>query len=105
MIEDAVREFGEPININSTTGGEHSPTSRHYTNQAVDINRIGPDGKNVSEVPDKARRLQEIFNRHPNVRENFGPALNTKTLGDGTRVNRPDQAPAHGRHIHVSGQR
>jgi RHS repeat-associated protein len=103
MVEDVVVETGLSININSTTGGKHSPSSRHPLGMAVDINRIG--GKPVSQVLDDTTRLQEAFNEHSHIRENFGPALNTKTLGDGTRVEKPGVKSAHKNHIHVSGQR
>jgi hypothetical protein len=44
------------------------------------------------------------FQRLDNVRENFGPYWNVKTLGDGSVVDMGQVAAAHLTHIHVSGQ-
>jgi RHS repeat-associated protein len=107
MVESAVISSGaQSVNINSTTGGTHAPTSRHPQGRAVDINRI--DGQRVDNPvsSEPARKLQESFARQDNIRENFGPARNEKTQSPGaTPVNVPSVAEAHRNHIHVSGQR
>jgi RHS repeat-associated protein len=103
MIEQVVRGTGLNININSTTGGTHEPGTRHPLGLAVDINKVG--GQPVSVCNPFAAILQQAFNRHPNIRENFGPALQTKTLQDGSRIDVPKVARQHLTHIHVSGQR
>ena len=102
MIEAAVLGSGFDININSTTGGEHGVHSRHPFGLAVDINEVG--GQHVGSDNPNVEVLQAAFNNQPNIRENFGPALTTKTGTDGERKQRADQAAAHKTHIHVSGQ-
>ena len=105
MIEEAVVDAGFDININSTRGGIHSPTSRHPLGMACDINEV--DGKKVDDPTNKnpVKALQEAFNRHPNIRENYGPHLNTKTESNGTVTQRPNMAPTHQDHIHATGQK
>jgi len=106
MIENVVRDTGLSININSTTGGKHEEKSRHPLGMAVDINKIC--GIPANEFNWYAQALQDAFNRQNNIRENFGPTLNTKTFIDGTRAvwsNRPGIFAKHQTHIHVSGQR
>jgi uncharacterized protein RhaS with RHS repeats len=105
MIERAVIAAGFNVNINSTRGGTHGPRSRHPLGMACDINEV--DGKRVDDAMNLAavRTLQDAFNLQPNIRENFGPALTTRTESNGTVTPRPDQARAHRNHIHVSGQR
>ena len=106
MIENAVRETGLSININSTTGGEHEPGSRHPLAMAVDINKIC--GLPANEYNWYAQALQDAFNRQNNIRENFGPTLNTKTFENGKRAvwsTRPGIFAKHQTHIHVSGRR
>lgn len=102
MIENAVAESGLSINLNSTTGGNHSPTSRHYTGQAVDINMVG--GQPVSVTNPNVRVLQQSLQGQDNIRENFGPFINTKTLPSGQVKPMPGVANQHKTHIHVSGQ-
>lgn len=103
MVEQVVRETGLSININSTTGGQHDPKSFHPYGLAVDLNRVG--GQPVGVCNPFVALLQQVFNRHPNINENFGPALQTRTLGDGSRVDKPKLARSHRTHIHVSGRR
>jgi len=108
MIENVVRETGLSININSTTGGKgvHEPLSRHFRGMSVDIDKIC--GVPVSQFNEYGQALQDAFNRQNNIRENFGPSLNTKTLRDGTQLNwgnKPKIVENHRTHIHVSGQR
>jgi len=101
MIEDVVVQTGLDININSTTGGDHSPNSRHPRGMACDINKVG--GNRVSPGNSDAQRLQEALHGHPNIRENFGPSINTKTTSETTELH-PEQSAGHQTHIHASGQ-
>jgi hypothetical protein len=101
MIEDVAREVGLSININSTTGGKHDPKSRHYSGRAVDINMV--NGIPVSPSNPYVRTLQEAFERHPNIRENFGPGRCVKKV-DGRVLPMPKATLKHRTHIHVSGQ-
>ncbi len=106
MIEKAVLASGvRTININSTTGGKHFPKSRHPSRMACDINVVERYSVSDPKARPLVEALQEAFNRQANIRENFGPVTNTKTESDGTVMPRPDQAPTHLDHIHVSGQR
>lgn len=128
MIEEAVRTSGvNSVNINSTSGGTHSTTSRHYTLQGADINKINgktvnqnePNAAPISDVED----LQEAFAQSPNIRENYGPVLvektesvavgvinradpsSTATLANGSRAYNASLVKKHQTHIHVTGQR
>lgn len=96
------------ININSTTGGHGKPAqtgSRHNQARAVDVNRINGRAVEGGSVQDIAA-LQEAFARQANIRENFGPAFQTKSLNPGGAVApRPDQRAGHRNHIHASGHR
>ena len=105
MIEKAVVDAGFDININSTKGGTHSPTSRHPLGMACDINEV--DGKKVDDPANinPVKALQDAFNRQPNIRENYGPYLNTKTESNGTVTQRPNMAATHQNHIHATGQK
>jgi RHS repeat-associated protein len=103
MIEQVVADTGLSININSTTGGKHETSSAHPRGLAVDINKVS--GQPLSVCNPTADLLQRAFNRHSNIRENFGPAFQTKTLEDGSRIDKPTMARSHRSHIHVSGQR
>lgn len=96
------------MNINSTTGGHGKPTqtgSRHNQARAVDINRINGRAVEGGRAEDVAA-LQEALARQANVRENFGPAFQTKAMSPGGAVTpRPDQRAGHRNHIHASGHR
>jgi uncharacterized protein RhaS with RHS repeats len=102
MVEDAVTAAGFGININSTTGGKHSPTSRHPKGLACDIDKV--DGKIANESNEAAKKLQEEFSKQSNIRENFGPHYNTKTVNK-VVTQKPGVASKHKTHIHVSGQK
>jgi hypothetical protein len=73
MIEAVVKETGININISETT---------YFS---VNINKV--NGRNVcsSEAKDDVLKLQEAFNRHPNIYKNIGPYLVSFTYKDGTR--------------------
>ena len=73
MIETVVKETGLNINISET----------NYL--SVNIDKV--NGHNVcsSEAKDDVERLQEAFNRHPNIYKNIGPYLVSFTYKDGTR--------------------
>ncbi len=69
MIENTVFKTSLSININSTSGGHHSPRSFHQFGMAVDINKINnrriDDSSNASDV----RRFQQVISQHPDVAE------------------------------------
>ena len=102
IIEDTVKNAGLDININSSTGGNRRKQSHHYDGKDVDINRVG--GKRVDDPDnfDNVKELQEKFNEHPNIYENYGPALNTKKDANGQYIKRPSLASSHKDHIHIS---
>ncbi len=108
MVEHAVIASGvKSVNINSTTGGGHAPSSRHFQKKAVDINSV--DGKSVSSQGDSSavQALQNAFQAEPNSRENFGPAMMKKTLVPGGKAQpftNKNTAAHHRNHIHESGQ-
>ena len=77
--------------------------SRHPGGMAVDINLI--NNCPVSQTNANVQRLQDAFNQQSNIRENYGPAVNTFTQTGGSREQRPTQAAGHPTHIHASGQR
>ncbi|WP_164885180.1 RHS repeat domain-containing protein [Rubrivivax rivuli] len=95
----------DSININSTTGGDHSKTSAHHSGRAVDINRI--DGKQVGADNPGGERVQKAAQSDRNVRENFGPSIMEKR-SDADKgpvaVNDPKLTAAHRTHIHISTQ-
>ena len=104
MVEGAIRNTGQTININSTTGGVHSsPNSNHYRHKAVDIDHIGGVGVGVASNRGEVRKLQQAFDKDPNNRENFGPAFKHKTEESGTRHNNWPAAE-HGGHLHEASQ-
>ncbi len=106
MVESGVVNSGvQSVNINSTTGGRHAATSNHPRGKAVDINRVNGmrvgDPANRSAVTD----VQKSFRSEPNVRENFGPAFQEKSLTSGaTPVPWTQVGEEHQNHIHESGQ-
>ncbi len=94
------------ININSTTGGKHSKDSRHYTRQACDINQI--NGSPVNENNPAVTEFQNWLEVQKNIRENYGPSFNNKTLGNGFVKDQSSVRKivnGHKNHIHASGQR
>ena len=102
LVEDAVQTSGVDININSSVRGP-CEGSAHCFGNAVDINRV--DGLRVDNplAIDKVTKLQNTFQNHPDIRENLGPVINTRTtpkvidLSTNSRiVNR------HKNHIHTS---
>lgn len=106
MVESGVLNSGvQSVNINSTTGGKHAATSNHYRGKAVDINRVNglrvDNPANRSAVTD----VQNSFKSESNIRENFGPAFQEKTLVPGaTPVPWTQVGEDHQSHIHESGQ-
>ena len=109
MVEDVARRTGLNLNVNSGLRNPRSKKdkSRHTTGQAADINRINEIRVDSPRNRENVRTVQEEFNRHPNIRENFGPTLNTKT--ENGRVRDFSEVPGisggHQDHSHVSGQR
>jgi len=102
MIETVATETGLSFNINSTRGGHHARTSRHYQGKACDINQI--NGRPVNPQNPLAKVLQDALQNQDDIRENFGPASVTKTLSNGDVQNMPQVSSQHRTHIHVSGQ-
>jgi len=73
LIEAVVKDTGLNINISET----------NYL--SVNINMV--NGRNVCspEAKKDVVRLQEAFNKHPNIYKNIGPYLVSFTYKDGTR--------------------
>lgn len=95
----------QSVNINSTSGGEHSTTSAHYLGRAVDINKV--DGKSVDTNNNGASKLQEAARSNTNIRENFGPIrLEKRTSSDSSPAEYGNKklADSHKTHIHLSTQ-
>ena len=99
-IVHALNEASSSVNINSvhisaTSNGEHSPSSNHYKNRAVDISKI--NGQRIYNIQNsnEVKFLQEAFDSFPDIRENFGPSFNHK-LGDNYDVG------GHNDHLHIS---
>ena len=108
MVEAVVARTGISININSSVR-QGTGTSNHYRARAVDINRV--NGRRVDSFSDDPQTralvssLQEAFQQHGHIRENFGPALQLKVNSPGSSpVARSDQAAAHRNHIHIACQ-
>lgn len=105
MIEKAVvASKVDGININSSTGGIHAAGSAHFVGRAVDVNSINGVAVSNSSNFGNVQALQSALAVQPNIRENFGPAMVTKTFSDGSTNQVPSQALAHRNHIHASGQ-
>lgn len=94
----------ETVHISATTNGRHGTYSNHYTGTAVDISRINRKRMLLAEGDERRLiyELQEAFNKHPHIRENFGPFIKYKyTVEDRTwRYNHP--VSGHDTHIHIS---
>ncbi len=73
MIEAAVRESGLSINISDT----------NYL--SVNINEVNGRSVCSKEAKDDVVKLQEAFNRNPNIYKNIGPYLVSFTYEDGSR--------------------
>jgi len=107
MVAAGIVDSGlSSVNINSTTGGKHAANSRHYTGQAVDINRVnGLPVRGNAESVAASTALQNAFRRQPNVREDFGPSFQEKTISPfGPAAQWPSVRGGHQNHVHVSGQ-
>jgi RHS repeat-associated protein len=106
MVESGVMNSGvQSVNVNSTTGGQHAATSNHYLGKAVDINRV--DSQRVDNPANRSAvaAVQNAFRNEPNIRENFGPTFQEKTLAPGaTPVPWTQVGEDHQNHIHESGQ-
>ena len=104
MVEDVVRDTGLKININSTNRGS-ACSSNHCRQNAVDINRINGARVDSPAALSNVGMLQDAFQAHPNIRENFGPAYNVKTSN--YRVEnlyyKTGIVNLHKNHIHASG--
>ncbi len=79
LVENSIKESGvDTVNINSTTGGKHGKHSRHPGGKAVDIDTV--NGKPANANNPGVKKLQDAASNQQNIRENFGPASNTKTV-------------------------
>ena len=107
MVETSLKDSGvSSANINSTTGGDHAPTSLHGSGRAVDINRV--NGERVSPSNAGAAAVQNAAANTGNIRENFGPAAMQKTTvpgGTPQPVMNPKLTEDHRNHLHISGQK
>jgi hypothetical protein len=94
----------QSVNINSTTGA-HTLPSRHAQGKAVDINNVNGQQVKTQGASPAVKSLQNAFANESNIRENFGPAGQTKVSTPGGKpVPMPQVAASHQDHIHASGQ-
>jgi RHS repeat-associated protein len=92
------------VNINSTTGGQHSQTSLHYTGNAVDINRVNDKRVDDPSNSTAVGNLQDSVAKRTGVRENFGPTRNEKTNRQGqSRAPSSAVVKQHQNHLHIGG--
>jgi filamentous hemagglutinin len=101
LVENLAVNTNYNFNINSTTGGKHTATSDHYSNKAADINIINGN-KVLGNTTGNVDTLQKAANILPNIRENFGPNIKTKTNDQGITRNIIIQHPDH---VHISTHR
>ncbi|WP_284319337.1 RHS repeat domain-containing protein [Dyella acidisoli] len=108
MVESAVIRSGvSSVNINSSTGGTHSATSRHPGGMAVDIDMVNGQNVRTQGSSNAVQNLQNAFEQEPNSRENFGPSKVevTPKQGDAPRpVTNSSLVEQHENHIHEGGQ-
>ena len=69
----------------------------------VDINKINGESVKSGTRKEEFERLQDAFRGDPNIRENFGPTIQEKTIGTKT-THKDNVSETHDNHIHVSGQ-
>lgn len=102
MVEATIASSDvDSVNINSTSGGTHSTQSRHYSGKAVDINRVNGSPANSDNSGSAA--IQDAASKQSNIRENFGPVSNTKTVEGKTVDYASKVSEDHKTHIHLSG--
>lgn len=103
IIEHTVNITKLRININSSTGGNHSIRSFHYHGMAVDINLI--DGKRVDDISNQTnvRNFQSVLAQHPKIAECFGPFINIRKRGLLVEK-KPAMRLTHLNHLHISSQ-
>ena len=69
MVESAVVKSGvKSVNINSTTGGNHAPASRHGQGKAVDINKVNGTSVKSQGASAPVKALQGAFRSESNSR-------------------------------------
>lgn len=88
--------------VTSTTGGQHSATSYHYSGKAVDLGLPG-DLVGTAEGRERLERFQRSEARRPGrYRELFGPdnGANVKNGQRLTLAEGSDLEEAHDNHIH-----
>lgn len=80
------------ININSTTGGQHSKESRHYKGAAIDIDAI--NGQAVNADNPMVKKVQEWLESNGFAdQENVGPTWRNRKVG------------GHNKHLHYGGNK
>lgn len=108
MVEKAVIDSGvKSVNINSTTGGKHAPTSNHAKGRAVDIDAVNGTSVRSQGASPAVKSLQSAFAASPDVRENFGPAGMEKTSTPGGAAQpfgNSKLTEDHEGHVHESSQ-
>ncbi len=103
-VEEVAAETGLDLNINSTTGGEHSSSqSRHYQGKAVDINKINGLPVDHPDNIENVKKLQGAMSKHKGMRECFGPHLQEQIKNKG-REKKPGMTGGHKGHIHFAVQ-
>jgi len=103
LIEGAVTQANLSININSTTGGDHSTKSFHYYGMAIDVNRINNKKINDPSNMHNVKSFQEIISKQPDVAEYFGPFINIRKKGIKT-IQMHHVKIEHLNHLHISSQ-
>ena len=108
MVEKAVIKSGvKSVNINSTTGGKHAPTSNHPKGRAVDINKVNGTSVRSQGASPAVKSLQGAFAESPNIRESSEPAMMEKTSTPGSAAQpfgNSKLTEDHEGHIHESSQ-
>ena len=84
MIERAVIQSGvRSVNINSTIGGKHVPTSRHYSKYGVDMDRVNGKRVNVPSNANAVLSLMQSVRAQPDADETYGPYMNKRRTVSG----------------------
>jgi hypothetical protein len=104
-IEEVVKKTALSVNVNSTTEGKHSKESRHYRGMGIDINMINGMRVDAPKNSENMKKLQEAMEKHPAMRECFGPSINVHNKPEqGGKKARKDQENGHKNHIYFTTQ-
>jgi hypothetical protein len=93
------------IHISASTNGEHSSTSNHTKNTAVDISRINGNKMMVTGITNQIIELQKAFDNFLYIRENFGPHFKHKYYINSNTWNYNHPIGGHQDHIHIAVRR